>query len=106
VDNPLNTKDIGTVKLTPGPYQELRQIEGKKLKERWLVIDYNQLLQSPGPAPEEKTQKFELPLSHPPAKSTDPSLEERLRILKQWREEGLISEEEYSEKKQELLKKF
>ena len=106
VDNPLNTKDVGNVKLTPGPFQEFHEIEEKKLKERWLVIDYNQLLQSPGPAPEEKTQKFELPLSHPPAARTDPSLEERLRTLKQWREEGLISEEEYSEKKQELLKEF
>jgi hypothetical protein len=106
VDNPLNTKDVGNAKLTPGPFQELYAVEDKKLKGRWLVLDYNRLLQSSGPATEEKIKKFQLPLSHPPAPETGLSLEERLRILKQWREEGLISDEEYSEKKQELLKEF
>ncbi|HEX9759189.1 MAG TPA: SHOCT domain-containing protein [Nitrospiria bacterium] len=106
VDNPLNTKDIGNVSLTPSSFQKLHEIEEEKLNGRWLAIDYTQLLQSPSPAQEEKTPKVHLNLTLPSAPKGEPSLEERLRTLKQWREEGLISEEEYSEKKQDLLKEF
>lgn len=59
----------------------------------WLVIDYadfqNQTAE-PGTAPV----------------STTGALEERLRTLKHLRDEGLITEEDYAEKKKTLLKDF
>jgi len=81
-------------------------VEGKKMAYRsyknvlglpgadlhWLVIDYADF---PDPAvrPIEEAE-------------TPETLEERLRALKRFRDEGLITEEEYREKKQSLLKDF
>ncbi|MEC4677476.1 MAG: SHOCT domain-containing protein [Nitrospirota bacterium] len=61
----------------------------------WLIIDYTDFpdpaLQSPGTASSQDSAM---------------TLEKRLRTLKHLRTEGLITEEEYSEKKQSLLKDF
>jgi len=42
----------------------------------------------------------------PRAPSQSPGVEERLRDLKRFREQGLITEEEYAQRKQELLDQF
>ena len=42
----------------------------------------------------------------PPAPRIEPSLEERLRVLKKLREQGLITEDEYRDKKKQLLDRF
>lgn len=62
---------------------------------QWLVIDYAGF---PKPDAEARTA------SEPKSPESGKSLEERLRALKHLREEGLITEEEYREKKQSLLK--
>ena len=65
-----------------------------------LLIDYTSLLQAPTVAP---TPSVSTPLKEERA---DRSLEDRLRTLKKLREQGLITEEEYSEKKKRLLDKL
>jgi hypothetical protein len=95
LDNPLNTRDSGTATLVPGPFQTLHETDRRNLKNRWLLIDFKSLLQNGEKAP-----------SVVPVPETETSLEERLRTLKRLRDEGLITEEEYSQKKQDLLKEF
>jgi hypothetical protein len=41
-----------------------------------------------------------------PGGSIQPSLEERLRVLKKLRDQGLITEDEYRDKKKQLLNRF
>ena len=41
-----------------------------------------------------------------PAMPVEPSLEERLRVLKKLRDQGLITEDEYRNKKKQLLDRF
>ncbi len=102
INNPLNTKDIGVVSIVPGAFQEIRETEKDNLKDRWLMIDYKTLLQAKkSPHGPEMTSPSKTSITLP-----KPTLEERLKTLKKWKEEGLISEEEYTEKKQDLLKEF
>ncbi len=74
-------------------YKNVLGLPGSDL--HWLVIDYadfpDPALQVPEPANIAPTAK---------------TLEERLRTLKHLRDERLITEEEYREKKQSLLKDF
>lgn len=46
------------------------------------------------------------PQAAPPAARVVPSVEDRLRDLKRFREQNLITEEEYAKQKQELLEEF
>ncbi len=70
-------------------YKNMLGLEGSD--PRWLVIDYTNF-----PLPGTETSD---PLKQHPEKS----LEERLRTLKHLRDEGLITEVEYTQKKQSLL---
>lgn len=69
-------------------YKNVLGLSGSDL--HWLVIDYADF---PDPAAE-------------PMLSTPGTLEERLRTLKHLRDENLITEEEYRDKKKSLLKSF
>ncbi len=76
-------------------YRSYKNVLGLPGSDRhWLVIDYADF-----PNPESPTTVRSPAL--PPA-----TLEERLRTLKRFRDEDLITEEEYREKKQSLLKDF
>ena len=73
-----------------------------------LVIEYRALLDTPpvgGPRPAaaagETTPSPQEPDRLPPA-----AVEERLRVLKRLRDQGLITEQEYREKKKEVLGSF
>ena len=81
------------VRIIPGPFQRLADTKRSDLKNRWLLIDHKSLLAS---AP--KTPK--------PAVAIQPDLEEKLSTLKSLWEKGLITEDEYQEKKKELLKEL
>lgn len=90
--------------VAPGPHQTLqqrsilRQLVAADLPE--VVIDYRPLLlaRSQPPAPAEAAAS---PPPGPPL-----SVEESLQALKRWRENGLITEEEYQAKKRQVLERF
>jgi hypothetical protein len=91
--DPLDTQGSQTTTIVPGPFQELYKSERSRLKNRWLLVDYKALLSTPSQL---KTETPQIP----------ESLEEKLNTLKRFRDQGLITEEEYQEKKKELLKEF
>jgi hypothetical protein len=91
--DPLDTQGSQTFTIVPGPFQELYKSGRSRLKNRWLLIDYKALLSS---SPEQQTKTPEIP----------EGLEEKLSTLKRLRDQGLITQEEYQEKKKELLKEF
>ena len=91
--DPLDSQDGQTVAIIPGVFQEPFQTERRSLKNRGVSIDYKALLAS---HPEQPTQTPDIP----------PGLEEKLNTLKRLRDQGLITEEDYQEKKKELLKEF
>ena len=100
--------------LAAGPYQALVDLDESPIwKEptgsgHWVMMDYKQVLaHPPGLEP--------LPIIQEPASTAEPpeakeevpaTLKEKLRLLKELRDENLISEEEYNNKRQELLKGF
>ena len=91
--DPLDIQDGQTATIIPGPFQEPFQTERRSLKNRALSIDYKGLLAS---QPEQQAQ----------TPDTAPGFEEKLNTLKRLRDQGLITEEDYQEKKKELLKEF
>jgi hypothetical protein len=91
--DPLDPQDGQTVTIIPGVFQEPFRTERRSLKNRGLSIDYKALLAS---QPEHQAQMPDIP----------PGLEEKLNTLKRLRDQELITEEEYQEKKKELLKEF
>jgi hypothetical protein len=60
------------------------------------------LLEEPGETP--VSQRSSVPSSETPSSAL--SLEDRLRVLKQLQEQGLITDEDYRAKKQQLLERF
>ncbi|MBI3596383.1 MAG: SHOCT domain-containing protein [Nitrospirae bacterium] len=113
--NPFTVTNDQDFYITPGPFQSL--VEGSKapggqenvFPQRWLSIDYASLL---NPPPQTAAPQPAAPTTEPgkvePAPVTPPpsTLEEKLKTLNKLKEEGLITEEEYNEKKKELLKSF
>ena len=93
--DPLDTQGMQTATIVPGLFQELLQTDRRSLKNRGLSIDYKGLLAFQ-PQQQLKTQETQTP----------PDLEEKLTTLKRLRDQGLITEEDYQEKKKELLKEF
>jgi hypothetical protein len=91
--DPLDTQGSQTATIVPGPFQELFKSERSRWKNRWLLIDYRALLSS---SPEQEAQMPENPSG----------LEEKLNTLKRLRDQGLITEEDYQEKKKEMLKEL
>jgi hypothetical protein len=95
--------------LVEGPQLALRKYKNwlglSESDPHWLIADYavfgaEPTLVDPRTAAEPPTLP-RLPSDVPPV-----GLEEKLRTLKRLREEGLISEQEYIEKKRALLKDF
>ncbi|MFQ5588298.1 MAG: SHOCT domain-containing protein [Nitrospiria bacterium] len=82
-------------KITRRTYKNILGLSGSD--PQWLVIDYTDF-----PKPGQTLS----PASKPERPQAGKSLEERLRALKHLHEEGLITEEEYQQKKQSLLKEL
>ncbi|HTN43662.1 MAG TPA: SHOCT domain-containing protein [Nitrospiria bacterium] len=101
--------------LTPGPFQSLVEEtkapggQEKVSPNRWLSIDYASLLNAP---PQTAAPQPAAPPTEPAKVEPAPvaplpfTLEDKLKTLNKLKEEGLITDEEYNEKKQELLKSF
>lgn len=98
----------------PGKFQSLvddRKAPGGNevvFSRRWLVIDYASFLNAP---PESAAAPQVAPSPEPGKTEPTPApppmtLEEKLKTLSDLKEKGLITEEEYNQKKQELLKSF
>ena len=98
--NPFPESNDQNFYIAPGVFQTL--VEESKApggreavaQQRWVSIDYASLL-------------------NPPAQTAEPTpvappltLEEKLKTLNKLKEDGLITEEEYKEKRKELLKAF
>jgi hypothetical protein len=113
--NPLPETNEQKFYIEAGPYQELvgeKTAPGSRdavYENRWVAISYKDLLESPIGATEPS------PTLTAPAETTSPQtrsktsseiLEEKLRTLKRLKQEELINEEEYNQKKRELLKSF
>jgi hypothetical protein len=116
--NPTEKKELEFT-LLEGPYQAHRKYKNwlgfTESDSRWLLIDYSALAASSSesssveqPAPSAVPPPSPLPSSPPPPSPPvlEGGLEEKLRTLKHLREEGLISEQEYIDKKRALLKDF
>ena len=110
--DPFHGRNDQSFYIVPGRFQDL--IEEAKapgggemvFPKRWIAIEYASLLNAPPesldpePSSEETGQNIADP-NRPPM-----TIEEKLETLKRLKEKGLITEEEYSEKKRELLKSF
>ncbi len=104
-DAPLHPLGEVDFHFVPGPYQTT--VTKKDLPKNIaitsapaLVVDYRALLAGllqPGRGSSPLETGPEIPAA---------TIEEKLRRLKTWREQGLITDEEYQHKRQELLKHF
>ncbi len=95
-ENPLYSFEPGSFEILPQAHQRKFPYDSKRRIEA-IAVDYAGLL---APAPEPTASHAEKPA----LSSEGSKLEAQLRLLKKLREEGLITEEEYKEKKTELLK--
>lgn len=102
--NPLPLSNDQDFYITPGKFQSL--VDGSKapgggetvIAQRWLSIDYVSFLNPPA-SPAMEPSKAEPPPAVPPL-----TLEEKLKTLKKLHDDGLITDEEYDEKRKEVLK--
>jgi hypothetical protein len=94
-DTTMRPYEQDAFQLVAQPHQT--KMEGGSLErgQEGIVIDYAAI--NTQPVPTENGQKETPPLG-------ELKLEERLQLLKKVRDEGLITEEEYTAKKKELLK--
>ncbi len=104
-DAPLHPLGEVDFHFVPGPYQAT--LTKKDLPKSIattsapaLVVDYRALLTS-------LVQPNHGSPSHPTAPDISTvTIDEKLRRLKTWREQGLITDDEYLQKRQEILKQF
>lgn len=94
VASPYET--IGDGKTAPGGGEVV-------YPKRWLIIDYATLLNPPPPTAETPAEPEEI---KPKASAPPSTLEEKLKILNKLKEDGLITEEDFEQKKKELLEAF
>ena len=110
--------------IEAGPYQTLvgeKTAPGSKdavYENRWVAISYKDLLEreapigatAPSPTVTAPSSTVTTPAetTSPPthSKTSSEILEEKLRTLKRLKQEELITEEEYNQKKQDLLRAF
>jgi hypothetical protein len=108
--DPLHSNTSPSYQIVPGPNQTLGREKGLagllSTDAPELLIDYKALLEMK-PSPPAILSPVGSPIVvPPPAPRVEPSLEERLRVLKKLREQGLITEDEYRDKKKQLLDRF
>lgn len=112
-DEPLRSIAGPFYELVPGDYQTIVQDEDSLGQVLWspkkeLSIAYQPFLLAEM-TPHSEALDHAPDKTNPPSQApsfSPPSLEERLRILKRWKEQGLITEEDYRLKKKELLEIF
>jgi hypothetical protein len=108
--DPLHSNTSPSFDIVPGPNQTLLGEKGLagllSAEAPELLINYTALLEAK-PLPPTTLAPAAPPMAVPtPAMPVEPSLEERLRVLKKLRDQGLITEDEYRNKKKQLLDRF
>lgn len=108
--DPLHSNTSPSYEMVPGPYQTLGREKGLvgllSAEAPELLINYKALLEAK-PIPPTTLSPAGSPMTVPaPATPVEPSIEERLRALKKLRDQALITEEEYRDKKKQLLDRF
>ncbi|RMH38204.1 MAG: SHOCT domain-containing protein [Nitrospirae bacterium] len=107
---PLNEPTF--VHLVAGPYQTIVRTDQERfsLPEPTpvpvLMVNVSALITKQSRSPEVRPAPTSDVLDSGPASERAPSPAEKLRQLKRWHDEGLITDEEYAKKKQELLDAF
>ena len=108
--DPLHSNASPSYDIVPGPDQTLAREKGLvgllSAEAPELLIDYKTLLAAkplPSPALAPAGARKDVPA---PPTPNEPSLEERLRVLKKLRDQGLITDEEYRQKKKQLLDRY
>ncbi|HEY5648621.1 MAG TPA: SHOCT domain-containing protein, partial [Nitrospiria bacterium] len=119
--NPMTSANEQTFYLNAGDFQKLVTEErfptsGEVLfPKRWVAIDHAALLSSAPPEVREASleemssapsETGKAPEAVAPVRETELSLEEKLRTLEHLKDEGLISEGEYNQKREELISSF
>jgi hypothetical protein len=93
--------------LAARPGLEFHSANDGAIRNDWVVIDTavarSEILAAPAPAPDAATAPAAAAESASKTGTSDADLEQRLRKLKELRDKGLISEEAYRAKMQELL---
>src|SRR5438093_2859773 len=110
-DDPLHSMGSRTYTFAPGDYQSATLVGGGFVGDLrgtsilQLAIDYKGLLKPPSAAkPAQKSDAHQQAVSPEQERGSDSA--QKLRELKQLREEGVITEEEYRTKKKQLLERF
>lgn len=96
-ENPLYSFEPGSFEILPQSHQRKLSVSGEGRRVEAIAVDFAALV---APTPEPIASEDEKPA----LSSEGTPLEAQLRLLKKLREEDLITEEEYKEKKSELLK--
>jgi len=123
--DPLDIKISDTPLSATAPYEEHHKYKSGKKAPMWVVADLEKLKESTGiePAPAVETGEKAAPVVAPragkkvaPVEKMAPrqasedmlkkDIKDKLKFLKELLDEGLISEEDYAAKKQELLDKI
>ena len=100
--DPRSNFTLGSLKLVPGDHQRIPEVDVtdktfKREHRNWIITDVDALL---APEPEPVPEPVE------PAEPAEPTIEERLKELQRLFEQGLITEEEYNRKKEEILQEL
>ena len=108
--DPLHSNSSPSYQIFPGPNQTLGREKGLagflSTDAPELLISYKAVLEMKPSPPAILAPVGSPSVVPPPAPRVEPSLEERLRVLKKLREQGLITEDEYRDKKKQLLDCF
>jgi len=89
----------GSWRMVPQPgqkYHAIHNLLGTLAQENWVIVKRKPDVKMATPAKKSENNR-------PPITPLDPALEEKLELLKDLREKELIDEEEYDQKKKELL---
>jgi hypothetical protein len=95
-------------RLSAGPFQQLADLDRLPVweehlgQDHWVMLDYQALLSQPI-----DTASEPIPVKEPaPEEKPEDTLKEKLRTLKELRDENLITEQEYEKKRAEFLEQF
>jgi hypothetical protein len=109
--DPLRTDTAPYYELVEGTFQTVKRAKGifgglLPNDGPELAIEYKALLAGQAREPGGSGAVEKQPATPEPLNPSDPRIEERLRVLKRLWDQGLITEEEYRQKKKQLLDRF
>jgi hypothetical protein len=104
--DPLAEKESDNHIIAAPPFTELHTFEDGDVAPMWLIADLNKIKEAPRAA-DEKDRPVEQPAASEDAgKALLEDIKTKLEYLKELLDQGMITEEDYNTKKQELLDKI